>query len=121
MMSKDRFLCFFYISLLFSWDLAKATSCIQDFCTCDDESIFCLDVVTPSFIYRPTVTRLYMERVQLLNMQNIFASLPSLDYLTLVDMLYFNCDWLKDIPKQIKLMGNMCQTELESSSARVGE
>ena len=120
-MRKDRYLCVFYISLILSWDLGTGTSCIQDFCSCDDETIFCLDVVTPFFIYRPSVTRLHMEKVQVLGMQNIFTSLPSLHYLTLIDMLYFNCNWIKDMPQQIKLLGNMCQSEWESSTSTLGE
>ena len=43
-----------------------------------------------------------MERVQVLGTQNIFSFLPSLYYLTLVDMLYFDCNWIKDMPQQIK-------------------
>ena len=107
--------------MILSWDMGATTSCIQDFCSCDDELIFCLDVITPSFIYRPSVSRLHMERVQVLGMQNIFNSLPSLEYLTLIDMLYFNCNWIKDMPQQIKLMGNMCQSDWGSSTPTQGE
>ena len=84
-------------------------------------AIFCLDIITPSFIYRPTVTRLYMERVQVLDMQNIFCSLPSPQYLTLVDMLYFDCKWLKDMPEHITLMGNTCQSEEQWITSTQGE
>ena len=121
MMRKDRYLCVCYVSLILSWGLGSGTSCIQDFCSFDDETIFCSDVITPSFIYRPTVTRLNMEWVQVLGMQNIFSSLSSLYYLTLVGMLYFDCNWIKDMPQHIKLLGNMCQSDDERSTSTLGE
>ena len=112
---------FFYISQVLFFGLGLSTSCIQDFCSCNDQTIFCLDIITPSFVYRPTVTHLYMEQVQVLDMQNIFSSLPSLHYLTLLDMLYFDCKWLKDMLEQITLMGNTCQSEVDWNTSTKGE
>ena len=70
--------------------------------------IFCLDVAVPSFSYRPTFARLYLERVQLLEIANILASLPNLKYILLVDMKYFSCIWLEDIPTNVVVLTNMC-------------
>ena len=118
---KDRYLCVFYASLILSWGLDSGSSCIQNFCSCDDETTFCSDVITPSLMYRPTVTRLYMESVHILGMGNIFSSSPSLYYLTLCDMLYFDCNCINDMPQQIKLLCNMCQFYRERSTSTLGE
>ena len=68
----------------------------------------CLDVINPSFIYRPQISRLYLERVQLLDIKSILNSLPSLRYLAMIDMIYFNCKWMQDIPDHITVTGNIC-------------
>ena len=65
-------------------------------------------MAVPSFDYRPGVTRLYLERVQLLEMGSIIRALPNLMYLSLVDMEYFNCSWIEDIPPDVIVTTNMC-------------
>ena len=70
-------------------------------CNCRDDMIFSIDMAVPSFDYRPGVTRLYLERVQLLETGSIIRALPNLMYLSLVDMEYFNCSWIEDIPPDV--------------------
>ena len=54
------------------------------------------------------MSRLYMERVQVLEIKSILSSLPSLRYLAMIDMIYFNCKWMQDIPDHITVTVNMC-------------
>ena len=86
--------------------ISSCTSCEQKICR--EDMIFCLDVAVPSFSYRPTIARLYLERVQLLEIANILASLPNLKYISLVDMKNFSCIWLEDIPTNVVVLTNMC-------------
>ena len=58
----------------------------------------CVNVIFPKFIYRPFITIVYFENVQLDNMKDIVSSFPNLQYITLRNMIYFNCKWLGDIP-----------------------
>ena len=67
---------------------------IKEYVIAGDDMIFCIDMAVPSFNYRPSVTRLYLERVQLLELAPIFKALPNLLYLSLVDMEYFSCSWM---------------------------
>ena len=104
--SSRQFLliCYFLNALT----TAGSTSCHQKVCNCREDMIFCIDVSVPSFNYRPVVTRLYMERVQLLELESIIRALPNLVYLSLVDMQYFNCDWMGEIPSNVIVTTNMC-------------
>ena len=88
--------------------ICGTTSCHQRICNCRDDMIFCIDMAVPSFNYRPTVTRLYLERVQLLELDSIIKALPNLMYLFLVDMEYFSCSWMEDIPPNVVVTTNMC-------------
>ena len=100
---------FMYI-FVFRFYICDTTSCHQGICNCRDDMIFCIDMAVPSFDYRPTVTRLYLERVQLLELESIIKALPNLIYLSLVDMEYFSCSWMEDIPKDVVVTTNMCMT-----------
>ena len=80
----------------------ESTSCQQKICNCRE------DVAVPSFTYKPSVTRLYLERVQLLEIESIIRALPNHIYLSLVDMKYFICDWIDDIPTDVMVLTNMC-------------
>ena len=51
---------------------------------------------------------LYMDNVQIINLMDILKKMPNLKYLTLMNMQYFNSDWVKDLPKHIYLKTNMC-------------
>ena len=62
--------------------ICGTTSCHQKICNCRDDMIFCIDMAVPSFDYRPSVTRLYLKRVQLLEMGSIIRALPNLLYLS---------------------------------------
>ena len=79
------FVCFFYnkIASGFSCDYAK--------CTCMDDMITCVGVTAPRFKYRVTVTMLYMNNVQVVNLLDVIKNLPNLRYLSLKNMKYFNC------------------------------
>ena len=81
-----------------------ATFCDQGLCSCDNGFAVCIDVTTPWFRYRPEITTLYLERVQLVGIVHLLESLPNLKYLTMIDMLYFSCDWMMDIPQNIVLI-----------------
>ena len=66
-------------------------SCDQGLCTCNDHIALCINVLTLTFKYRPEITSLYLEKVQILGFENNLNMLRNLKYLTLKDMLYFNC------------------------------
>ena len=85
-------------------------SCNQRICYCLNHMISCVNVALHRFIYRPAVTVLYLERVHLIDMKSIIESFPSLQYLSLKDIKYFNCKWMNDITEGINIRTNMCQT-----------
>ena len=45
----------------------------------------------------------------------------NLKYLTMVDMLYFNCAWMMDIPQDIVLNFDECSSTMDLSSTSKGE
>ena len=51
---------------------------------------------------------LYMDNVQVVNLMDIIKSLPNLRYLSLINMKYFNCKWLMELPKHLYVRTNMC-------------
>ena len=73
-----------------------------------DDMVTYVDVSAPRFKFRATVRILYMEKVQLLNLKDILKNFPNLRYLTLMNMEYFNCNWLENLPEHIHLRSNMC-------------
>ena len=78
-------------------------------------------MITPWFKYRPEITTLYLERVQLQGLVHLLENLPNLNYLTMVDMLYFNCAWMMDIPQDIVLTFDECSSTMDLSSTSKGE
>ena len=70
--------------------------------------ITCIDITAPRFKFRATVSMLYMDNVQIINLVDILKKLPNLRYLTLMNMQYFDCEWVKNLPKHIYLKTNMC-------------
>ena len=106
-----------YISLLFclfSYNkIVSGFSCDYAECTCMDDMITCVGVTAPRFKYRATVTMLCMDAVQVVNLLDVIKNLPNLKYLSLMNMKYFNCKWLKEINKDLNVRTNMC---LNSSS-----
>ena len=104
----------FYISLLvfFIFLINNKTvsgfSCDYAECTCMEDMIICIDVTAPRFKYRATVSMLYMDKVQVINLMEMIKNLPNLQYLSLMNMRYFNCEWLIGLPKQIYVKSNMC-------------
>ena len=41
-------------------------------------------------------------------------NLPNLEHLTMMNMRYFRCEWLSNIPSEINLHTNMCASYLIS-------
>ena len=94
---------FLILGYFFNQKRVLGYSCDYDECSCLDDMIICVDVTAPRFKFRATVSMLYMDNIQILNLKDIFESLPNLRYCTLMNMQYFNCKWLEDLPKYINL------------------
>ena len=109
------FLCCFIVYYL-NVELVSSYSCDYSYCSCLDDMITSVDVTAPQFKYRATVTMLYMDNVQIVYLKNIIRKLPNLRFLTLMNMKYFNCDWLQDVSKDIYLKTNMCQSYSTATS-----
>ena len=103
------------IFIIFLMKSVLMDSCNQSICYCLNPMISCVNVALPRFNYRPAVTVLYLERVHLIDMKSIMKSFPSLQYLTLKDMKYFNCEWMNDIAEGINIRINMCQTTITTT------
>ena len=102
-----------FLSIFIYFLIEKAVlgySCDYEECSCVDNMITCVDMSAPNFKFRATVTILYMENVQLLNLRDIIKNLPNLRYLTLMNMKYFNCKWISNLPDHIHLKTNMCHS-----------
>ena len=99
----------------------NATFCEQGLCSCDNTVVVCIDLTTPRFKYRPEITTLYLERVQLQGVVDLLRNLPNLKYLTMVNMLYFNCAWMVDIPQDIILTFDDCASTEDPPSSTKGE
>ena len=95
----------------------KGYSCDQGQCYCFDNRITCIDMTGPKFRYRMNINILYMEHVQILDFESIIKNLPNLEYLTMMNMRFFRCEWLNDIPKGINLQTNMCVTHSKSETS----
>ena len=98
----------------------NANFCDLGLCSCDNGFAVCFEVTNPWFRYRPEITALYLERVQLIGVIELLQSLPNLKYLTMVDMLYFNCVWMVDIPQNIVVTFDQCSTSMDPSTSREG-
>ena len=99
----------FIFGLIFSWK-CFGYSCDYSECSCLDDMITCVDVTAPRFKYRATVTMLYMENVQIVDLREIIRKLPNLKFLTLMNMKYFDCNWLQLLSEDVRLRTNMCQS-----------
>ena len=53
---------------------------------------------------------LYMDSVMVVNLLDVMKNLPNLKYLSLMNMKYFNCKWLKEIDNDVNVRTNMCLT-----------
>ena len=85
-----------------------ATSCDQQMCLCMDGIVSCIGVNFPNFYYRPYITILYFENVQVDNMKDIVSAFPNLHYITLKNMKYFNCAWITQIPSWVTVVSDVC-------------
>ena len=88
----------------------KGDSCDQEKCYCFDNRITCIGMTGPKFRYRVNVNFLYMDQVQILDFDSVFKNLPNLEHLTMMNMGYFRCDWINNIPSGITLHTNICVT-----------
>ena len=91
------------------------TSCDKQMCLCMDGIVSCVGVNFPNFYYRPYITILYFENVQVDNMKDIMSAFPNLHYITLKNMIYFSCIWLEEIPPSVTVVTDMC---LESTLSK---
>ena len=48
------------------------------------------------------------KKVQLNEISHLIRSFPNLEFMNLVDMVYFDCEWLQEIPNSITVNSNMC-------------
>ena len=99
----------FVIFLLISRE-SSSFSCNKEECSCVDYIVICINVFHPSFFYRPSITVLYMRGVQLNGITHLIRLFPNLGYITLLDMVYFNCKWIDEIPSTITVFSNNCIT-----------
>ena len=92
-------------------------SCDYNECNCVEEMITCIDIAAPRFKFRPTVTKLYMENVRIVDIKK--HNLPNLKYVTLVNIKYFNCRFLENFASNALVRTNMCDSEKESLFTRI--
>ena len=90
-----------------------ATSCDQQICIYMDGIVSCVSVIFPNFYYRPYIIILYFDNVQVDNMKDIMSAFANLHYMTMKNMIYFNCEWLREIPPSVTIATDMC---LETST-----
>ena len=110
--------CTYYFLIV---DKLSGFSCDYSECTCMEDMITCVDVAAPRFKFRATVTILYMDNVQILNLKELLNNLPNLRYLTLMNLRYFNCKWLRAVPGDITVRTNMCESKVSSTYATTVE
>ena len=108
--------CIFLFVYFFSYNkIVSGFSCDYAECTCMDDMITCVGVTAPRFKYRGTVTMLYMDNVQIVNLKELLKNLPNLRYLTLMNIRYFKCEWIRDMSEDIIVKTNLCESQ-ESST-----
>ena len=95
-----------------------ATSCDQQICICMDGIVSCVSVNFPNFYYRPYITILYFENVQVDNMKDIMSAFPNLHYITLKNIIYFNCEWLTQVLTSVMIATDMCLETTTISDSR---
>ena len=111
--SKKKFLWVIFLVLNY-YHVSGFTSCFNGQCSCNRTVLLCKDTTNPSFRYRPSITRLYLQNVQILDINTILRKLPNLKYITFKHMRYFKCEWLKDIPREVSLKIDICQSTTSS-------
>ena len=91
--------------------LINSKGCFQGFCNCEEDMAVFIDVIWVKFTYNPRIRILYLKQLQIENINLVFEHFPSLKYLTMMDMMYFKCSWIKEIPEDIILYTNMCTVD----------
>ena len=114
-MEALRFCIFFLTCYFLNVNRLSGFSCDYSECSCMNDMITCVEIVAPRFKFRATVTMMYMDNVQIINLKDLLKNLPNLRCLTLMNMRYFNCKWLRDITEDIIVRTNMCESK-ESST-----
>ena len=89
----------------------KSRACFLGLCNCEEDMAVCIDVVWVRFTYSPRIRILYLKQIQIEDIDQVLNNFPSLKYWTMMDMIYFNCSWIKEIPKDIRVITNMCIIE----------
>ena len=104
------------ILILIRLNFAASNGCNK--CTCEGANISCIGVFNPIFSLNPAISMVYMQDVHILGLDNILSSFPSLRYLILKDMRYFNCEWIQEIPKEVYTTIKQCPDLSSSTSGK---
>ena len=102
-----------FILLGFLPGLIYSKACFQRMCNCENDMAVCIDVVWGEFTYNPKIRILYLKQLEYLDIHLVLKNFPSLEYWVMMDMMYFNCSWIKEIPLQIKVSTNMCTDNVQ--------
>ena len=93
--------------------LINSKGCFQGLCNCEEDMAVCIDVVWVKFSYNPRIRILYLKQLQIPDINLVLENFPCLKYWTMMDMMYFNCSWIKGIPEDIIVSTNMCTVNVE--------
>ena len=105
------------IFLAFLPGLINSKACFQGICNCEEDMAVCIDVVWVEFTYSPKIRILYLKQLEILDIHLVLENFPSLKYWTMVDMMYFNCSWIKEIPVEITVSTNMCTDNVQKGES----
>ena len=93
--------------------LIKSKGCFQGMCNCEEDMAVCIDVLWVKFTYNPKIRILYLKKLEILDIYLVLENFPSLKYWTILDIMYFNCTWIKEIPVEIIVVTNMCTDNVQ--------
>ena len=102
-----------FILLGFLPGLIYSKACFQGMCNCEEDMAVCIDVVWVEFTYNPKIRILYLKQLEYLDIHLVLKNFPSLKYWAMMDMMYFNCSWIKEIPLQIIVSTYMCTDNVQ--------
>ena len=102
-----------FILLTLLLGLIKSKGCFQGMCNCEEDMAVCIDVVWVKFTYNPKIRILYLKEMEILDIHLVLENFPSLKYWTILDIMYFNCTWIKEIPVEIIVATNMCTDNVQ--------
>ena len=93
--------------------LIKSKGCFHGMCNCEEDMAVCIDVLGVKFTYNPKIRILYLKKLEILDIHLVLENFPSLKYWTVLDIMYFNCTWIKEIPVEIIVATNMCTDNVQ--------